>query len=78
MGDEGTPHRMPRSAVKLMTRSELAGLRALYNQLGDVSAAAGEALWRAGVTPTVAAFQRYEALDARVLDIIERIKAIVG
>jgi hypothetical protein len=78
MSDEGPPQRMPRSAVKLMTRAELAELRVLYTRLGDASGAAAEALEKAGAAPTGVAFQRYEALDERVLEITERIKAIIG
>jgi hypothetical protein len=78
MSDEGPPHRMPRAAAKLLSQVELGELGHLYDQLSVSARAAADALGKAGAAPTAVAFQRFEQLDARVLEIFEQIKAVLG
>jgi len=61
-----------------ITSSQAEELRDLYSELPDASAAAAEALGGAGaVVPAGMSLQRFRELDARVVELIERIQAIL-
>jgi hypothetical protein len=66
------------SARDSMTPDQAVELRALYDELPDASAAAAEALGSTGAVPTGMALQRFRELDARVMEIVDRIKQILG
>ena len=63
---------------KALTPSQLRELHRLYDHLPEISAAAAEALEKAGAGPPGPAYRRFEELDARVVEIIRRIQQIVG
>jgi hypothetical protein len=61
-----------------LTTADAAELRRLYDELPDVVEAAAEALGGAGPAPTGLKLERFRELDARLVAITDRIKAILG
>ena len=57
-----------------ITREQAAKLRELYSDLQDATTAASEALGTTGAAPSGMALQRFRELDARVLELVERIR----
>jgi hypothetical protein len=57
-----------------ITREQAAKLRELYSDLQDAATAASEALGTTGAAPSGMALQRFRELDARVLELVERIR----
>jgi hypothetical protein len=78
--DDTLPIRAQRlgAASAHLTTAAAAELRRLYEELPDAVDAAGEALGSAGAAPTGLALERFRELDARVVAITDRIKAILG
>ena len=71
------PHgaRRLESARKAVTPAEARELRGLYDRLAVASAAAGLEL---GTSPATLESQGFKDLNARMMDIIARIKEIAG
>jgi hypothetical protein len=61
-----------------VTPEDAAELLLLYDQLPDAAEAAAEALRFAAGTPVGTSFQRFRKRAARVEEIADRIKAILG
>ena len=66
------------SGKAVVTADEAAELRQLYDELPDVSTGAAEALGGAGAVPTGMALQRFLEFNGRVVEIVARIKDILG
>jgi hypothetical protein len=65
------------SGKAAVTADEAAELRQLYDELPDASTGAAEALGGAGV-PTGMTLQRFLEFNGRVVEIVDRIKEILG
>jgi len=63
---------------KALRPAQILELRRLYDMLADSSAAASEALGKAGGMPTGLRAESFRALDARVRKTLERIRMILG
>jgi hypothetical protein len=66
------------SGRAVVTPEEAVELRQLYDELPDVAAGAAEALGSAGQVPTGMTLQRFLEHNARVLEIVARLKEILG
>jgi hypothetical protein len=63
---------------KYLTAEQADELRQLYEELPDTTTAAAEALGGAGPVPSGMALQRFFEHNARVLEMVARIREILG
>jgi hypothetical protein len=61
-----------------ISREQAAQLRQLYSELQDATRATAESLGTTGAPPSGMALERFLELDARVFEIIERIRGTLG
>ena len=61
-----------------LTAEQADKLRQLYDELPDTATAAAEALGGAGPVPSGMTLQRFFEHNARVLEMVERIREILG
>jgi hypothetical protein len=80
MDEDTQPYRTLRLGAgdAQLTTADAAELRRLYDELPDAVEAAAEALGSAGPAPTGLKLERFRELDARVVAITDRVKAILG
>jgi thioesterase domain-containing protein len=69
--------RAPWVGKTAITPDQAAGLRELYSELQNATVAAAEALGTPAAAPSGMALQRFRELDARVVELVERIRETI-